>query len=295
MPRVKKKEIERPSRLKLLLRRQRRMLKPLSLSLVSFAIVMCGLLVVHSAQTGGAAARLQKSFGRAVDLRVKTITINNRANTPEPLLRAALGVNVGDPILGFSVSGARDRIESLSWVEHVAVERRLPGTIVVDLTERRPFAIWQNQGKFILIDRDGQTVTNEDVAQFATLPLVVGIGAPPFAAALLQSLDKVPEIRDRVAAMVRVGQRRWNLQLKNGITVMLPEGHEDAALQRLHDLQASQSLLDRPLVFVDMRLPDRLAVRVKPQSQASPAAAPLSAPVTTPEAHPAEAANRRAT
>jgi cell division protein FtsQ len=295
MPRVKQREIERPSRWKLMLRRQRRMLRPLSLSLVSFAIVMCGLLVVHSAQTGGAAARLQKSFGRAVDLRVKTITINNRANTPDALLRAALGVNVGDPILGFSVSGARDRIESLSWVEHVAVERRLPGEIVVDLTERRPFAIWQNQGKFILIDRVGQTVTNEDVAQFATLPLVVGTGAPPFAAALLASLDKVPEIRDRVAAMVRVGQRRWNLQLKNGITVMLPEGHEDVALQRLHDLQTSQSLLDRPLVFVDMRLPDRLAVRVKPQSQASPAAAPLSAPVTTPEAHPAEAANRRAT
>ena len=300
MSRMKKREIERPSRLKLMLRRQRRMLRPLSLSLVSFAIVMCGLLVVHSAQTGGVAARLQKSFGRAIDLRVQTITINNRANTPEPLLRAALGVSVGDPILGFSVSGARDRIESLSWVEHVAVERRLPSTIVVDLTERRPFAIWQNQGKFTLIDRDGQTVTNEDVAQFGNLPLVVGIGAPPFAAALLTSLDQVPEIRDRVVAMVRVGQRRWNLQLKNGITVMLPEGHEDAALKRLHDLQTTQSLLDRPLVFVDMRLPDRLAVRVKQQSLAAPVSAPGAAPVAAPgagppEAHPAQAANRRAT
>jgi cell division protein FtsQ len=289
MPRVKQREIARPSRLKLILRRQRRMLRPLSLSLVSFAIVMVGLLVVRSAQTGGAAARLQKSFARAVDLRVAEIQINNRANTPEPLLRAALGVNVGDPILGFSVSGARDRIESLSWVEHVAVERRLPGTIVVDLVERRPFAIWQNQGKFLLIDREGQTVTNEDVAQFATLPLVVGTGAPPYAAALLESLDRVPEIRDRVAAMVRVGERRWNLQMKNGITVMLPEGHEDVALNRLHELQSSQSLLDRPLVFVDLRLPDRLAVRVKPQ------AAPSPNPTIAPEAHPAEAVNRRAT
>jgi cell division protein FtsQ len=289
MPRVKKREIARPSRLKLMLRRQRRMLRPLSLSLVSFAIVMAGLLVVHSAQTGGAAARLQKSFARAIDLRVADIEIHNRANTPEPLLRAALGVNVGDPILGFSVASARDRIESLSWVEHVAVERRLPGTIVVDLVERRPFAIWQNQGKFLLIDRDGQTVTNEDVAEFATLPLVVGAGAPPFAATLLTSLDAVPDIRDRVVAMVRVGERRWNLQLKNGITIMLPEGHEDAALGRLHELQTSQSLLDRPLVFVDMRLPDRLAVRVKPQ------APPSANPTMTPEAHPAEAVNRRAT
>jgi cell division protein FtsQ len=289
MPRVKKREIARPSRWKLLLRRQRRLLKPLSLSLFSFAAVMVALLVLHSAQTGGAASRVQKSFARAIDLRVQTIEIKNRSNTPEPLLRAALGVNVGDPILGFSVSGARDRIESLSWVEHVAVERRLPSTIVVDLTERRPFAIWQNQGKFLLIDRDGQVVTNEDVAQFGSLPLVVGAGAPPFAAPLLDALEAVPDIHDRVAAMVRVGERRWNLQLKNGITVMLPEDHEAAALQRLHELELSQSLLDRPLVFVDLRLKDRLAVRVKP------AAAAGTAPQAMPEAHPPEAANRRAT
>jgi cell division protein FtsQ len=288
MPRVKKREIARPSRLKLMLRRQKRLLKPLSLSVFGFAAVMAGLLVFHSAQTGGAAARVQRSFARAIDLRVQDIEIKNRQNTPEPLLRAALGVNVGDPILGFSVSGARDRIESLSWVEHVAVERRLPSTIVVDLTERRPFAIWQNQGKFLLIDRDGQVVTNEDVAQFGSLPLVVGAGAPPFAAPLLDALEAVPDIHDRVAAMVRVGERRWNLQLKNGITVMLPEDHEPAALQRLHELQTSQNLLDRPLVFIDLRLKDRLAVRVKP-------AAAVAAPQAMPEAHPPEAANRRAT
>jgi cell division protein FtsQ len=283
MPRVIKREIARPSRLKLLVRRQRRMLRPLSLSVVSFGVVMAGLMVVHSAQTGGTAARLQKSFAKQIDLRVENITLDGRQNTPEPLLRAALGVNVGDPILGFSVEAARQRIESLSWVAHVAVERRLPGTIYVAMTERRPFAIWQTQGKFVLIDRNGETVTNEDVAAFGELPLVVGNGAPPFAAALLDQLALVPDIRDRVAAMVRVGERRWNLQLKNGIIVMLPEGHEAAALAKLHDLQTAQTLLDRPLISIDMRLPDRLAVRSKQGVS------------VTPDVHPADTANRRAT
>ena len=81
-------------------------------------------------------------------------------------------------MLGFSLEGARQRIATLSWVESAAVERRLPGTLVVNLVERRPFAIWQNQGKFVLIDRDGQVVANEDVAAFGDLPLVVGAGAP---------------------------------------------------------------------------------------------------------------------
>jgi len=288
MPRVKKREIARPSRLKLLLRRQRRLLRPLTLSGVSFAIVIAALFVAHSAQTGGWAARLQKTFARNVDLRVQQIVINGRANTPEPLLRAALGVSTGDPILGFSVSAARDRIESLSWVAHVAVERRLPGTIFVDLAERRPFAIWQSQGKFLLIDRNGEIVANEDVAAFGNLPLVVGAAAPAHAASLLDLLETVPDIRDRVAAAVRVGERRWNLQLKNGITVMLPEGHEEAGLRRLHDLQASQSLLDRPLVFIDLRLPDRLAVRIKLSAQILPDQTPA-------DAHSTDVANRRAT
>ena len=288
MPRMTSREIARPSRLKLMLRRQRRMLRPLSLSLLSFAVVLACMAVVHSASTGGAAARLQQSFAKRIDLRVQTITIDGRQNTPDAALRGALGVAIGDPILAFSVEAARARIEALSWVEHVAVERRLPGEIHVAITERRPFAIWQSQGKFLLIDRDGQIVTNEDVAEFGDLPLVVGAGAPPRAAAFLDLLAQFPDVRDRVTAMVRVGERRWNLQLKNGMIVMLPEGHEDAALKRLHELQDSQSMLDRPLVSLDLRLPDRLAVRSR-QGVTTVPVAPPDPP------RPADSANRRAT
>ncbi len=288
MPRMKKQhEIARPSRLKLALRRQRRLLRPISLSIVGFAAALVALVAIHSAQTGGRLARLQKHIAGAIDLRVQDIAIQGRANTPEPLLREALAVAKGDPILGFSVRDARDRIEALSWIAHVAVERRLPSTIFVDITERRPFAIWQNQKQFLLIDRDGQVVTNEDIASFADLPLVVGLGAPAHAAELLTMLAAQPDIRARVAAAIRVGQRRWDLQLKNDMIVKLPEGHEQAALQRLADLQAQESLLDRPLVFVDMRLGDRLAIRARPSAQATPE--------TTLPDPPHDTTNRRAT
>ncbi len=250
--------------MKLLVRRQRRNIRLAVWAVSGFAVVLAGVTVAHSAQTGGTIAGLEQRFGKAIDLRVKDITIDGRSNTPEPVLLTALGVKKGDPILGFSVEGARARIESLAWVQHVAVERRLPDTIYVDLTERRPFAIWQNQGKFQLIDRSGEVVADEDVATFTDLPLVVGLGAPAHASEMLEALAAVPDIKSRVAAIVRVGERRWNLQLKNRLTVMLPEGHEAAALARLSDLQAHQQLLDRPLLSVDMRLPDRLAVRTRP-------------------------------
>ena len=294
MPRLRR-EIVRPNRWKLLARRQRRNLRLATFAISGFVIVMIGVSVAHSAQTGGAIAVLQQRFARAIDLRVQDIRIDGRSNTPEPLLRKALGVSRGDPILGFSVEGARERIESLSWVEHVAVERRLPDTIYVDLTERRPFAIWQYQGKFQLIDRAGEVVADEDVAAFTDLPLVVGQGAPAHASDMLNALTTVPEIHTRVAAIIRVGERRWNLQLKNNVTVMLPEGHEPAALARLADLQSRQQLLDRPLVFVDMRLPDRLAVRARPPAPASPPTQPEVKPAEPVAPPPHDTANRRAT
>ncbi|MEJ0016297.1 MAG: cell division protein FtsQ/DivIB [Acetobacteraceae bacterium] len=261
---------DRPGRWKLMLRRQRRLLRPAGWLVFGGLVVMLGLIAVRSASPGGTLATLRERLGGATGvagLRVTDVVIEGRANTPEPLLRAALGVSKGDPILAFSVEMARQRIETLSWVEHATVERRLPGTVSVFLQERRPFAIWQNQGKFVLIDRAGQLVANQNVAEFRHLPLVVGGGAPPAAAALLDALTDRPDLQKRVVAAVRVGERRWNLRLNNGADVMLPEGHEVKALDRLMQLQQEHALLDRPLAAIDMRLGDRLVVRPRPDEK----------------------------
>jgi len=279
MSRVKKRrEIERPSAIRVMLRRQRRNLRFAVFGIASFAVVVAAMVVTRSAQHGGWASRFAQSFGRATDLRVEKIAFSPHPNTPDARLIEALGVKEGDPILGFSVTAARARLETLPWIAHVSVERRLPGEIYVDLTEGRPFAIWQNQDKFLLIDRDGGTVANEDVTRFGELPLVVGAGAPQAASGLIDLLAQNPDMHARIDAMVRIGERRWNLQLKNHITVMLPEGHEAEALKRLADLEASQQLLDRPLDIVDMRLADKLTIRLREVANATPANSQKPAP-----------------
>jgi cell division protein FtsQ len=268
MPRVTRNPrnsvTDRPGRLKLLLRRQKKYIRPASWLACGAGVFLFGVITVRTSAPSSTLATLRERVGSVTavaGLRVNDVVIQGRANTPEPLLRAALGVNKGDPILGFSVEQARERIESLSWVEQATIERQLPGTVVVYLKERRPFAIWQNQGKFVLIDRNGQVVANQNVAEFHTLPLVVGPGAPSGAATLVDALTDRPELQKRVVAAVRVGERRWNLQLSNGTSVMLPEGHEVAALDRLMQLQQQHELLDRPLAAIDMRLGDRLVLR----------------------------------
>ena len=255
---------DRPTRWRMWVRRARRMVRPGAWCGAALLMLGFGFMVLHAAAPGGTLSTMRERLGTATGvagLRVRNIVIEGRANTPEPLLRAAIGASKGDAILGFSVEQARTRIEQLTWVEHATVERKLPDTLVIQIDERRPFAIWQYQGKFVLIDRAGLVVANQDMAQFRALPLVVGLGAPAAAAPLLDELTARPSLGTRVTAAVRVAERRWNLRMKNGTDVLLPEGAEPAALQKLQKLQDDQALLDRPLAVIDMRLPDKLVLR----------------------------------
>ena len=265
MPRVTRNSLkDRPNRLKLLLRRQRRLLRPGAWVAAGAVVVFLGAITLHSAGPGHSLEMLHYRIGRLTafaGLRVQHIDIEGRHNTPEAALRAAVGIERGSPILGVSLRAARQRVEALSWVKSAVVERQLPDTIVVKLNERRPFAIWQNNGKFMLIDHNGNVVAHQNIMDFRKLPLLVGPGAPQAAAALLDTLSSLPALQARVAAAVRVGDRRWNLQMNNRTEVMLPEAHEAAALDRLMQLQQSHDLLDRPLVAIDMRLPDRMVLR----------------------------------
>ncbi|MFT9332736.1 MAG: cell division protein FtsQ/DivIB, partial [Acetobacter persici] len=223
-------------------------------------------------------APLRDKVLSSAPLRITRIQVQGAQLTSDAAIHKALGVAVGAPVLNFSVSDARDRLNALPFVDHVTVERHLSGEINVTITERPPFAVWQHKGHFELIDRQGKRVpdqgmTGKDAEAFTKLPLVVGDGANEAAAALIDALGQEPSVRDHVTAAVRVSDRRWNLTLRDGATVFLPEGEEIPAIHRLARLDASTHLLDRPVVLIDMRLPDRLTIRERPP-QPDPAPQP---------------------
>ncbi|MSO90033.1 MAG: FtsQ-type POTRA domain-containing protein [Acetobacteraceae bacterium] len=274
MPRMKSVQRlsvqDRPGRLKFLVRRIRRHAR-LIFGLGSCAsVLLLGWLSVRTAEPGSLLAGLQIRLTATIanaGLRLRHVDIEGRVNTPESLLYAAIGVKHDEPILSVSLMAMQARIESLASVQSVIIERHLPDRLVIRLTERQPFAIWQYQSKFMLIDRAGR-VMERDLSESQGLPLIVGAGAPRVAAVLLDTLNRYPALLSRMVAAVRVGERRWNLRLATGADIMLPEGHEDAAIARLVGLHEDQGLLDRPLKSIDLRLPDRLIVR--PQIDAKP-------------------------
>jgi len=200
--------------------------------------------------------------GRA-GYRVEDIFVEGRVKTPRDQLLAALGVKRGDAILAVDLAAAQKRIEEIPWVRTAAVERRLPDQIHILINERLPVALWQNKGRYFLIDHDGQIV-GDQIDDYAGLPLTVGEGAPDHAAELVSLLASEPALKDRVKAATWVGDRRWNLTLDrtpDGIEVRLPEDEPEAAWHDLAKLEREQDLLERQISVVDLRLPDRLVLR----------------------------------
>jgi cell division protein FtsQ len=199
-------------------------------------------------------------------LAVADIEVEGRTTTDRETILAALGAGVGTPIFAVSPSRAKEELEKLPWVRSATIERRLPDTIYVRLVERKPLALWQHDGRIELIDHDGAVIPVRRLDRFAKLPLVVGAHAAQHAAALLDMLASEPDLAGRVGAAVWVGDRRWNLRLDDRVDVLLPEDNPAAAWAELARLQHTEQLLERDVETVDMRLPDRLVLRVGPDA-----------------------------
>ncbi|MBB6249832.1 cell division protein FtsQ/DivIB [Nitrospirillum iridis] len=202
-------------------------------------------------------------------LQIQEVLVKGRKETDGAQVLAALGVERGSPILGFDPHAARKQLEQIPWIANARIERRLPDTLYVVLTERQPIAIWQHEQKLALVDAEGTVLTDHNLDHFPNLPILVGDGAPKQGHTLLAALAAEPTIQARVDAAVLVGGRRWDLHLKGGTEVRLPELNFEAALHQLAALEASDKVLDRDVVAIDLRVPDRLVV----QTSATAAAA----------------------
>lgn len=202
-------------------------------------------------------------IARSADLglRVKDVLVVGRNMTTREDLLKAVRISRGAPILAFDFKAARDRIEQLPWIKTASVERMLPDTVVIRVHERKPMALWQNDGKFALIDEDGEVITRKNLRRFADLFVVVGPDAPEHIGGLLELLSTQPGLMRRVRAAVWVGGRRWDLRLTGDIAVRLPEVGALKAWSRLARYEREHDVLSRGVRVLDLRLPDRLIIR----------------------------------
>lgn len=207
------------------------------------------------------------SMTLALGFSVQEVFVADRNETGHPQLLKALGTNIGDPILYFDANAARDRLLTLGWVEDARVERRLPTRIMVVLKERQPVAIWQHQGDFLLVDKNGIVIGPKAPSRFPELKIIIGSEAPKHAAELLAMLDREPEMMKRVTHATWISGRQWNIRIENAIDVKLPADNAEAAWRKLADMERDFQVLTRDITTVDLRVPEKTTVRVNGKSE----------------------------
>jgi len=255
-------------------RRQSRRRMMIASTAISFlaAIAGGGWYVERSGALATMLAPIEARLGTAaiaLHLTVQSIEVEGRQRTEPQAILAALGADRGMPILAIDLEAAKARLEALPWVRSAAVERRLPDGIYIRLVERQPLAVWQHHHKFDLIDQDGAIIAGARPDEFPALPQIVGDGAPQAASDLVDMLASERDLASHVTASVRIGGRRWNLELDNGIEIALPEDAPGTAWHRLAVLDRTDRLLEREITEVDMRLGDRLVLHLSPDAAKS--------------------------
>jgi cell division protein FtsQ len=212
-------------------------------------------------------------LGNQAGFRIKSIAISGNVHMTREAVLAVAGITGETSLLFLDVEDTRERLKASPWIGDASVLKLYPGELQIAVKERGAFALWQKDGQVSVIAKDG-TVLDAFVAPGMTrLPLVVGHGAQAKAQSFLVLLDQYPALREQVRASVLVGERRWNLRLKNGIDVLLPETGVAAAIDRLVELDRQKHLTTRDIVTIDLRLPDRVTVRLSDTAAEARAAA----------------------
>jgi len=215
----------------------------------------------------GWGADLSRATGRAIDnqiaalgFRLEQVQVQGPSAAGQRTILDELRLERGQPLVFMNLDALRDQVEGVGWVSEARVVRLLPNTLVIEVSERRPTAVWQLEGETRVVDANGTVIPGAEPGRFAELPLLVGAGANQAASELIPLVQRWPRLRDRLDAAVWVDGRRWNLLLRDGSVIQLPAEGLDQAFVQLEAMDQAERLLDLGFARVDMRVAGNVAI-----------------------------------
>ncbi|MFO0456166.1 MAG: cell division protein FtsQ/DivIB [Alphaproteobacteria bacterium] len=192
--------------------------------------------------------------------RIEDVNLMGRQVADKAAVEAALGVVRGAPILAISLPAMQSSLERIPEIRMATVSRQLPNRLDIAIEERVPVVLWQSRGQTVLMDADAVVLNRKKYMGLGDLPLLVGDDAPQHLAEFMGLLQVAPQMAPEILAAIRVGQRRWNIKLKNEMTILLPAENPTAAWKRFAELSKRESLLSKAIRSVDMRIEDRVFI-----------------------------------
>jgi cell division protein FtsQ len=191
---------------------------------------------------------------------IKKIEFDGNERVQDVLLLKTSGLKYKSNIFMPSIREVKRKLENVAWIKSAIVQRKLPDTIYIRVSERIPIAILQSKYKLYLIDSDGKILENDGIGNFSNLPIVIGDGAEKEADKFFRCLNQFPKIRRQLVFAVIIGKRRWNIKINKGITVKLPERGIMHALGILEEISDGNGFFNDDISVIDLRMPDRVVV-----------------------------------
>ena len=224
---------------------------------------------VISSQIQAMQSNIADFFGqRGFSLQDVIISGHKRTSTEE--INKILGIKRGDNFIDLDAARIKRRLENLPWVRDVTVKKLfLPNIIQINIVEKEVLALWQLNHRFYPLDLDGYVIEAEYKPVQPTL-LVIGEEAPEHIKELLQTIKNIDDSYiSRLEVANYISKRRWNItfdDIKDGITVKLPQDNFASALRKLINLDKTSAILKRKLTIIDLRLADKITVKIRKSS-----------------------------
>lgn len=196
----------------------------------------------------------QNGFG------IEKINLTGQNITSEAEIVRALAIEPRISTLNYDAEAARARILELPAVETASVRKIYPGEVQVIIAEKEPVARWRVDGVTFLVDMSGEQIAQDD-GSFTELPLIVGDGAADDALPMIKAMARFDKLKVGLAALSRIGDRRWDLIYYSGLRVQLPEQGVAPALAKLELYQERFDLLDRDVTLIDLRVPSIVTIK----------------------------------
>ncbi len=229
----------------------------LLLASVVYGVVRGG----HGPEIAANVQDLCDAAANTAGFRISEVALAGERELDRQKILDVAGITESSSLVFLDAAQTRARLLSNPWIAQATVLKLYPGRLRIEITERKPFALWQKDGRVSLIAEDGTVLETFVPQRFAALPMVVGTGAERAAPALVALVARYPSVAKLVTSSVLVAERRWTLHLKGGLEVLLPERSPERALQTLVELDRTKQLLTRDIVAIDLRLADRVTVR----------------------------------
>lgn len=247
-----------------------------SLTGTTLVLGLFGAIGAYGAVLNGGYAEFTRAYGdprdtvaRALGFSLQKVTISGIAHLQERQILGIAGITPRSSLPFLGVAEIRERLLAVPFVKSAEVRKLYPSELSITIVERTPYALWQLDGEVSVVAADGTPIDRLNDANLIGLPLVVGELANVQAPAYVALLQAAGPLRTKIRAGMLVSGRRWTLKMENGLDVRLPEENPAAAVARLVRLDRETGLLDKDVLAIDLRMPDRVVVRLTEEAAAA--------------------------